>query len=197
MINQPSQQNRDLGRWAPARRPPGSGLPELVSRSLAMRRVSEQLRFTRNDVSTIADWSTGDGEVIRYDAKWKRPGSTVWIDARLVHTFPIRNGEKAIYSLDEERCRGDMIDWLIEREAVGRFPSAHESVSLEARTNADHPRVMRITWPEGVDPSSVELRFKGTPGRPLHAARKDGRAYVEETIAELPVGNSVEIAWTW
>lgn len=43
MINQPMQPNRDQGRWAPSRRPPGP-LPELVSRSLAMRRVSEQLQ---------------------------------------------------------------------------------------------------------------------------------------------------------
>jgi DNA-binding NtrC family response regulator len=44
MINQPLQPNRDQGRWAPARRPPGGPLPELVSRSLAMRRVAEQLQ---------------------------------------------------------------------------------------------------------------------------------------------------------
>ena len=44
MINQPLQPNRDQGRWAPSRRPPGGPLPELVSRSLAMRRVSEQLQ---------------------------------------------------------------------------------------------------------------------------------------------------------
>jgi DNA-binding NtrC family response regulator len=44
MINQPLQSNREQGRWTPTRRPPGSLLPELVSRSLAMRRVCEQLQ---------------------------------------------------------------------------------------------------------------------------------------------------------
>jgi DNA-binding NtrC family response regulator len=44
MINQPLQPHREQGRWAPTRRPPGGPLPELVSRSLAMRRVSEQLQ---------------------------------------------------------------------------------------------------------------------------------------------------------
>src|ERR1700720_2862594 len=44
MINQPLQPNRDQGRWAPPRRAPGGPLPELVSRSLAMRRVCEQLQ---------------------------------------------------------------------------------------------------------------------------------------------------------
>src|ERR1700721_385386 len=44
MINQPLPPNRDQSRWAPARRRPGGPLPELVSRSLAMRRVSEQLQ---------------------------------------------------------------------------------------------------------------------------------------------------------
>ncbi len=44
MINQPLQSPREQGRWSPSRRPPGGPLPELVSRSLAMRRVSEQLQ---------------------------------------------------------------------------------------------------------------------------------------------------------
>src|ERR1700735_1508827 len=44
MINQPLQPNREQGRWAPPRRAPGGPLPELVSRSLAMRRVCEQLQ---------------------------------------------------------------------------------------------------------------------------------------------------------
>jgi DNA-binding NtrC family response regulator len=44
MMNQPLAANREQGRWAPTRRPPGGPLPELVSRSLAMRRVCEQLQ---------------------------------------------------------------------------------------------------------------------------------------------------------
>src|SRR5580698_8369852 len=44
MINQPLQPNREQARWAPTRRPAGGPLPELVSRSLAMRRVCEQLQ---------------------------------------------------------------------------------------------------------------------------------------------------------
>jgi hypothetical protein len=170
---------------------------DLISREKTTMRVSEQLRFTRNDVSTIADWSTGDGEVVRYDARWKRPGSSTWIAAKKIHKFPIRNGEKVIYSLEEEHCRGDMLDWFVEREAVGRFPGAHESVSLSARTKADHPRIMRITWPQGVNPTNVEMRYKGQPARRLVPRNKENRTYVEETINELPVGEAVEIAWTW
>lgn len=170
---------------------------DLTSRERTTMRVTEQLRFTRNDVSTIANWSTGDGKVVRYQAKWRRPGGERWIDAELIHRFPIRNGEKVIYSLDEEHCRGDMLDWLVEREAIGRFPTAHESVTLEARTSSDHPRVLRITWPAETDPSNVEIRFRGLPARPLHTKRSEGRTFVEERIAGMAVGESVEIAWTW
>jgi DNA-binding NtrC family response regulator len=42
-MNQPMQPNREASRWAPPRRPVAGPLPELVSRSLAMRRVCEQL----------------------------------------------------------------------------------------------------------------------------------------------------------
>jgi hypothetical protein len=170
---------------------------DLVDRKRTTVSVKEQLRFTRNDVSTIADWSTGDGEVVRYDGKWKRPNGGGWIEAKMIHKFPIRNGEKVIYSLEEEHCRGDMLDWFVEREAVGRFPTAHESVSLSARTKSNHPRVMKITWPEGVNPTNIELRFVGQAARPLYARTEDGRRFVEETINELAVGESVEIAWTW
>jgi DNA-binding NtrC family response regulator len=44
MINQPMQPNREQGRWTPPRRPLSGPIPELVSRSLAMRRVCEQLQ---------------------------------------------------------------------------------------------------------------------------------------------------------
>lgn len=170
---------------------------ELKDRVNTTVRVTEQLRFTRNDVSTIADWSTGDGTVARYSAKWRRTEHAPWIPATMIYKFPIRNGEKVIYSLDEEHSRGDMLDWCIERDAVGRFPTNHESVSLRARTRADHPRVMRITWPRKDAPSHVEIRCEGKPARTLSTKRKRGRRYIEEKIAGLSVGEAVVIGWTW
>lgn len=170
---------------------------DLKDRDNATVKVTEQLRFTRNDVSTIADWSTGDGEVVRYIGRWKRTKGEAWLPARMIHKFGIRNGEKVIYSLDEEHCRGDELYWEVERDAVDRFPNRNEGVSLEARTNSDHPRVMRITWPPDASPSHVEIRVEGQPARTLSTRRKNGREYVEEKIAGLPVGKTVKIAWTW
>src|ERR1700689_5580106 len=43
-MNQPMQPNREPSHWTPPRRPVTGVLPELVSRSLAMRRVCEQLQ---------------------------------------------------------------------------------------------------------------------------------------------------------
>jgi DNA-binding NtrC family response regulator len=43
-MEQPMQPNREPSRWAPPRRPAANQVPELVSRSLAMRRVCEQLQ---------------------------------------------------------------------------------------------------------------------------------------------------------
>lgn len=132
-----------------------------------------------------------------YKGQWKRADSEEWLSAEMIHKFSIRNGEKVIYSLDEEHCRGDELYWRVERHAVGRFPNRNESVSLEARTKSDYPRVMRVTWPPDATPSHVEIRFEGQPARTLSSKRKSGRAYVEEKIAGLPVGKSVKIAWTW
>src|SRR5271156_6105052 len=43
-MNQTMQPGPEPSRWAPPRRPVAGPLPELVSRSLAMRRVCEQLQ---------------------------------------------------------------------------------------------------------------------------------------------------------
>jgi hypothetical protein len=170
---------------------------DLKDRDRATVRTTEQLRFTRNDVSMLTDWSSGDGSVVRYAAQWRRLDETVWLKAEKVHTLPIRNGEKVFYSLGEEHCRGDMLDWMVERDVVGRFPETRESVSLEARTKAEHPRVMRLTWPASSPPTHVEIRFRGKPARTLSPKRKNGRMQIEEMISELPVGEQVEIGWTW
>lgn len=170
---------------------------DLKDRDRTTVRVTEQLRFTRNDVSTITDWSQGDGKVERYEGQWRRSENEPWLPAKMIHKFSIRNGEKVIYSLDEEHCRGDELYWCVKRDAIGRFPNPNEAVSLEARTKSDHPRVMYITSPPDASPSHVEIRFEGQPARTLSIKRKNGRAYVEEKIVGLPVGKAVKIAWTW
>jgi len=136
---------------------------DIKDRERSTMRMTQQLRFTRNDVSTIAHWNQGDGTIERYSAKWRRPDGSRWIPAKKIHEFPIHNGEKVIYSLEEEHCRGDMLDWWVERDALGRFPGVHETASLEARANSDHPRVMHIVWPSDSPPSHVEIRFKDVP----------------------------------
>jgi hypothetical protein len=170
---------------------------DLRDRENATMCRTQQIRFTRDDVSSIDHWSAGPGEVVRYEAKWKRPGGRQWIPAHKIHSFPARMGEKVIYSFDEEHSRDDMLDWCIERDAVGRFPDSHEGVSIEGSTQSEHPRVMKIIWPQGVNPSNIELRLEGQPSRPILTKRKAGRVCVEERIQGLGVGETAEIAWVW
>jgi len=170
---------------------------DIKDRNNATIRVTEQLRITHNEVATIAHWSQGDGEDTRNDARWRRGDKGPWIDAKKIYDFPVRNGEKVIYCFDEEHRRGDMLEWCIERDAVGRFPTEHEGVELKARTKSDHPRVMRILWPASAPPSHVEMRLGDYPARTITPRRKNGRAFVEEKIVGLAIGEAVEIAWTW
>jgi hypothetical protein len=160
-------------------------------------RLSQQLRFTRNDVSTIEHSSQGDGSVESYTAKWRRSADSQWISAKKIHAMAIERGEKVIYSLEEEHCRGDMLDWCIEREAVGRFPRDHERVTLEAKAISDHPRVMKIVWPREREPKHVEIRFGEAPARPLKPKRRKGRLEVEEKISFRKIGEEVTILWNW
>jgi hypothetical protein len=170
---------------------------DLKDRHQTTVKVTELLRFTRSDVSTIADWSQGDGRVEHYEGKWRRSEEEAWLPAKMIHKFPIRNGEKVIYSLEEEHCRGDELYWCVEREAIDRFPNPNEAVSLEARTQSDYPRLMHVTWPADAPPSHIEIRFEGHPARTLSPKRKNGRVYVEEKVVGLPVGKAVKITWAW
>ncbi|HET9678028.1 MAG TPA: hypothetical protein VFP21_11070 [Solirubrobacterales bacterium] len=160
-------------------------------------RLSQQLRFTRNDVSTIEHSSQGEGVVESYSAKWRRSANSQWISAKKIHAMAIERGEKVIYSLEEEHCRGDMLDWCIEREAVGRFPRDHERVTLEAKAVSDHPRVMKIVWPTEREPKHVEIRFGDEPAKPLKPKRRKGRLEVEEKISFRKIGEEVAILWNW
>lgn len=160
-------------------------------------RLNQQLRFTRNEVSTIEHSSQGEGTVESYVAKWRRSSSSQWIPAKKIHALAIERGEKVIYSLEEEHCRGDMLDWCIEREAVGRFPRDNERVTLEAKAVSDHPRVMKITWPKEREPKRVEIRFGEEPAKPLKPKRRKGRLEVEEKISFRKIGEEVAILWTW
>lgn len=159
--------------------------------------MTQQLRFIRNEVSTITHWSTGDGTIERCDGTWRRSDDAPWIPAETIHEFGINNGKKVIFSLDEEHSRGDMLDWCVTREAVDRFPTAHEQVSVRAKTKSDHPRVLHVVWPPNDAPTHIEIRYPDQPARTLPAKRKKGRAYVKEKIANLPPGKKVVIAWTW
>ena len=94
MINQPMQPNREQGRWAPSRRPPGGPMPELVSRSLAMRRVSEQLQQIGPRVRlALIEGETGTGKHLlarHIQARHASPGMLVVEEATSL--FPAEAG---------------------------------------------------------------------------------------------------------
>ena len=98
---------------------------DIESRERATIRVSQQLRFIHNKVSTIDHWSQGEGAIESYDANWRRSEADDWVSAKKIYAMPIEGGEKVIYSFEEENCRGDILEWKVERGAVGRFPTAH------------------------------------------------------------------------
>lgn len=170
---------------------------DIESRERATIRVCQQLRFIHNKVSTIDHWSQGEGKIESYVAGWRRSEADKWVEAKKIYSMPIEGGEKVIYSFEEENFRGDMLEWKVERGSIGRFPMAHEKVSLEAIARSDHPREMKVIWPAEAPPSRVELRQGGTPGRPLTTKENNGRIEVVERIPQLGLGEEVEIRWTW
>jgi DNA-binding NtrC family response regulator len=62
-MNHPMQPNREMNTWSATRRPPAGTLPELVSRSLAMRRICEQLQQVGPRVRlALIEGETGTGK---------------------------------------------------------------------------------------------------------------------------------------
>jgi len=78
---QPGQPGREPSRWAPPRRSVAGPLPELVSRSLAMRRVCEQLQQVGPRVRlALIEGEAGTGKHLlarHIQARHASPGSLV------------------------------------------------------------------------------------------------------------------------
>jgi DNA-binding NtrC family response regulator len=114
MINQPMQPNREQGRWAPSRQPPGVPLPELVSRSLAMRRVSEQLQQIGPRVRlALIEGETGTGKHLlarHIQARHASAGTLVVEEATSL--FPAEEGSNG-------ELRSDALRGAVRRAVEG------------------------------------------------------------------------------
>lgn len=170
---------------------------DLIDRDHVKVVGTEQLRFTRPEVSELFQWGIDSGTLEKVVAKWRRGRGGSWVAAEKIHEFPVRGGMKEIFSLNEEHNRGDMLDWCVEREILGQFPLSNESVQIEAATKSENPRALRITWPRGLKPTRVDIREGDRPARPLTPGMKNGRPYVEEKIFGLRIGETVKIEWSW
>lgn len=170
---------------------------DLLDRENARVTCVEEVRLTRQNVSETFLWSNGPGVVERVRAKWRRSSRDTWVDGKKIDTLAVRGGTKEIFSFNDEHGRGDVLEWCVERDIRGQFPDANEGVAVEAETKSDHPRSLRITWPQNARPTRVEIREGNRPARPLRPRTKNGRPYVEEKVAALKIGEIVKIDWSW
>jgi DNA-binding NtrC family response regulator len=83
-----------MNTWAPTRRPPASPLPELVSRSLAMRRICEQLQQVGPRVRlALIEGEAGTGKHLlarHIQARHNSPGALIGEEATIL--FPSEPG---------------------------------------------------------------------------------------------------------
>ncbi len=145
---------------------------DLLDRENARVTCTEELRFTRREVSENFLWSNGPGVVQRVTAQWRRSRDDAWVQGKKIDELPTRGGTKEVFSFNDEHGIGDMLEWRVERDILGQFPNPNEGVALEATTKSDHPRVLRLST-------------------------KDGRPYVEEKVSGLKIGEIVKIDWSW
>lgn len=170
---------------------------DLVDREVARVTCIEELRFTRPRISENYLWSNGPGVVRDAKAKWRRSRGDAWVAGKKLYDLTTRGGIKEVFSFNDEHGVGDVLEWCVEREIAGQFPDANEGVALEAETKSDHPRGLRITWPEDLKPTRVEIREGDRPARSLQLRTKDRRAYVQAKVSGLNIGEIVKIDWSW
>lgn len=170
---------------------------DLLDRENARVTCTEELRFTRREVSENFLWSNGPGIVQRVTASWRRNQNDAWVSGKKIDELATRGGTKEVFSFNDEHGIGDMLEWRVERDIVGQFPSSNEGVALQTTTKSDHPRALRITWPKDAKPTRVEIREGDRPARSLRPKTKDGRPYVEENVSGLKIGETVKIDWSW
>jgi hypothetical protein len=170
---------------------------DIKDRKQATIRLTQRLRFTRNEVFTLPHRSSGDGEITRCVAMWRRPNEDEWVEARKIDELATGSGNRLLFSLGEEQSRGDMIDWCVEREAVDRFSAPQESVSHLAKSDSKFPRRVRIVWPRGQRPHHIEMRLGDHPAQRLRSRKRKGRHFIDETVQALNKGDSFVVAWKW
>jgi hypothetical protein len=170
---------------------------DIKDRKHATIRMTQRLRFTRNEVFTLPHRSSGDGKITRCDAMWRRPSEDEWIEARKVDELETATGDRLLFSLGEEQSRGDMIDWRVEREAVDRFSAPQEAVKHLAKSDSEFPRRVRIIWPRGQNPHHIEMRLGNHPAQRLRSRKKKGRHFIDETVQALHKGDSFDVSWKW
>lgn len=170
---------------------------DLRDRRNSTIRMTQRVRFTRSEVSTLPHRSSGDGEVTSCKARWRRATGDAWINAPEIHKLRTREGVRVLFSLGEEHERGDMLDWEVEREALGRFSEAHEEVTHKAKTDSEFPRKVRIVWPANEPPSHIELRVGSGPPKRLSGKLEGDRVFVEESVVRLRKDELFAVSWNW
>jgi DNA-binding NtrC family response regulator len=175
MINQPLQPNRDQGRWAPARRPPGGPLHELVSRSLAMRRVCEQLQQIGPRVRlALIEGEAGTGKHLlakHIQARHASPGLLVAEEATSLFLPESSSGE----------LRSEPLRTAVRRAAEGVLLIRNID-ELAAEPQAQLLRYIRSFE---TSLSADKQATSGSPAQLICTARKPLRAQVLAT-AYLP-----------
>ncbi len=129
-MNQPVQANREMNSWTPTRRPPAGPLPELVSRSLAMRRICEQLQQVgpRLRLALIeGEAGTGKHLLARHiQARHNAPGLLVAEEASFLFATDAVPGEMRPEALRAAiRRAGDGVLLIRNIDELGAEPQAH------------------------------------------------------------------------
>lgn len=153
-----------------------------------------RLRFLQNEVVSIADWSQGDG-MLASDARYL-PGSAV-------HPYSHNGRRYQLIALDRVYARGEELDFKVERDINGVFPSSPDRAGVLTLDPTTTLKIV-VRWPVDRPARNVRLKrldpaqqVKSTQDVTKDLRKEDGRQFYCIEEPEPILGGRTIIEWDW
>jgi hypothetical protein len=167
--------------------------------SLAYFKSTREIRFTRNNVVTIIERSSGEGRVADHSIEGGPKGEPRAPLEQISRLRDERGRFIDIVSLGRQWKFGELMEVVTRRTLKNSFRDRRsEYVGLEIVGPTDEVEI-RIVWPQGVDPRGLRLARQGGPTVSLERLHRqpDGRMGLDHKIADPHVGETMTLHWGW
>lgn len=158
--------------------------------------MKQELRFIRGRICVLDVGAASDATQTKCEAKYRLKSMPSWKPAPHVRTFSEGvKSKRFIFSLEEARSLGDVLDWQFSRTLKNAFTKPHQVVKMKVNAPSASS-VVQIQWDQSREPTNIQLNEgDATPRYPVLKNEPQGFSISEEISGE--VGSTVTISWDW